>query len=70
MKTSEIQYPPLAAVAHASIGTAAAAHYLQRRPQTLRDWACNESGPLRPFRVNGRLQWRISEIRQVMQVPA
>lgn len=33
--------------------------HLTRKPQTMRAWACLESVPLRPTRINGRLggQW-------------
>jgi hypothetical protein len=37
------------------LATDAAAFYLNRKAQTLRVWACYESGPIRPVRVNGRL---------------
>ena len=59
---------PLDQESRPAIETAAAAHYLNRRPQTLRGWACNEDGPLRPIRVNGRLAWSVAEIRKLMGV--
>lgn len=49
-----------------ALDTAAAAHYLNRRPQTLRGWACNEDGPLRPRRVHGRLLWSVKDIRRLV----
>jgi hypothetical protein len=49
-----------------AINTATAAHYLNRRPQTLRAWACHEDGPLRPIRINGRLAWPVAEIRRLL----
>ena len=63
-------FPPLESVTRPAVDTAAAAHYLNRRPQTLRGWACLENGPLRPMRVNGRLAWPVSELRRVLGVPA
>ena len=48
-------FTPLDREHRPTVNTAAAAHYLNRRPQTLRQWACAEDGPLRPLRVNGRL---------------
>jgi hypothetical protein len=39
-----------------------AALKLNRRPQTLRKWACLECGPIRPIRINGRLAWRVADI--------
>ena len=45
------QFPALEAVTRPAVSTAAAAHYLNRRPQTLRGWACLENGPIRPIRM-------------------
>ena len=50
----------------AAVETACAAYHLNRRPQTLRVWACMECGPLRPVRVHGRLAWPVSELRRVL----
>ena len=52
------------------VDTATAAHYLNRRPQTLRTWACLENGPLRPLRINGRLAWPVAELRRCVSVRA
>ena len=52
----------------AAVDTACAAYHLSRRPQTLRTWACLENGPLRPFRVQGRLAWPVAELRRVLGV--
>ena len=62
------QFPPLEQITRPAVDTASAAHYLNRRPQTLRGWACHEDGPLRPVRVNGRLAWPVSELRRVLGV--
>jgi hypothetical protein len=64
------KFPPLHLETRPAVDTAAAAHYLGRRPQTLRCWACHEDGPLRPIRVNGRLMWRTAEIRRLLGVAA
>lgn len=39
-----------------------AAAALNRKPQTLRKWACLENGPIRPVRINGRLAWRVADL--------
>ena len=52
----------------AHLPTAEAAAHMNRAPQTMRKWACHESGPLRPHRVNGRLAWAVADIRRVMGV--
>jgi hypothetical protein len=62
-------FTPLEEVTNPTVTTNAAAHYLDRRPQTLRIWACNETaGPLRPLRVNGRLAWPVAAIRKLLGV--
>ncbi len=64
------QFPTLALETRPAVDTATAAHWLLRKQQTLRGWACLENGPLRPVRVHGRLAWPVSEIRRVLQVAA
>ncbi len=59
---------PLELEARPAVDTAAAAHFLNRRPQTLRGWACHEDGPIRPIRINGRLAWRTADIRALLGV--
>ena len=61
-------FPPLELVNRPTVPTEQAAHYLNRRPQTLRAWACLENGPLRPHRVMGCLAWNVAEIRAVLGV--
>jgi len=57
--------PELAAIANGrdTLPTHEAASTLNRAPQTLRKWACLETGPIRPIRINGRLAWKVSELR-------
>ena len=62
------QFPPLELVNRPTVPTEQAAYYLNRRPQTCRAWACFENGPLRPFRINGRLAWPVAELRRVLGV--
>lgn len=64
------QFPPLESVTRPTVETAAAAFYMNRRPQTLRGWACHENGPVRPIRINGRLAWHVTELRRVLGVSA
>lgn len=52
----------------AALTTEEAAFHLNRRPQTLRLWACREDGPVRAFRVNGRLAWPVADLRRVLGV--
>lgn len=62
------QPPTLESVTRPTVDTAAAAYYLNRKQQTLRGWACLENGPLRPIRINGRLAWRVADLRNVLGV--
>jgi hypothetical protein len=43
-----------------------AAAAINRAPQTLRKWACLENGPIRPIRINGRLAWRVSDLKSLL----
>ncbi len=60
------KFPPLEQITLPTVPTDAAAYYLNRKPQTLRAWACLENGPLRPVRIHGRLAWHVSEIRNLL----
>ena len=62
------EYPQLEAITRPTVPTEQAAYYLNRRPQTLRGWACLENGPLRPIRVHGRLAWSVADIKRVLGV--
>ena len=48
------------------LSTQEAAAAINRRPQTLRKWACLENGPIRPVRINGRLAWRVSDLMELL----
>lgn len=45
-----------------TLPTHEAAPAINRRPQTMRKWACLENGPIRPLRIHGRLAWRVSDL--------
>lgn len=63
------KFPPLELENRPRVPTEQAAHYLARRPQTLRTWAMNTgTGPISCVRVNGRLAWSVAEIRAVLGV--
>ena len=59
-------FPPLAQESRTAVPTEAAAFHLNRQPQTLRAWACLENGPIRPIRVNGRLAWKVADLRALL----
>jgi hypothetical protein len=59
---------PLTLVTRPNLTTAETAHYLNRRPQTLRVWACLENGPIRPRRVGGLLAWPTGEVKALAGV--
>ena len=71
MLSTTTQFPPLELVTKPNVDTAAAAHYLNRRPQTLRGWHCHGQYPtdgLRPLVLNGRLAWSVAAIKSAMGV--
>lgn len=70
MQTVAKTFPPLAQEQRTHVDTHAAAYYLSRKPQTLREWKCHGTYPvgLRPLAINGRLSWPVSGIKQVLGV--
>lgn len=48
------------------IPTHEAAFHLNRAEQTMRLWACQENGPIRPIRINGRLAWPVAELKGLL----
>jgi hypothetical protein len=67
-KRATFAFPSLRDENRTHVGTACAAHWLDRKQQTLRGWACFEDGPIRPVRINGRLAWPVDEIRRLVGV--
>ena len=63
------QFPDLLTETRPTVDTATAAHWLSRKPQTLRIWSLT-GHPIMPRRVNGRLAWPVSELRRLLGVPA
>lgn len=61
------KFPPLEQVTRPHVPTEQAAYYLNRRPQTLREWAMTGK-VIQPHRVNGRLAWPVDGIKQVLGV--
>ncbi len=51
----------------AILPTDEAAAAINRKPQTLRKWACEGSGPIRPVRINSRLGWRVEDLRRLLE---
>ncbi|TNC82776.1 MAG: hypothetical protein C9356_02590 [Oleiphilus sp.] len=49
------------------LSTNEAAHALNRSPQTLRKWACLDTGPIKPIRIHGRLAWPVDAIVALQQ---
>lgn len=49
-----------------TLPTAPAAAAINRQPQTLRKWACT-GGPIQPVRIHGRLAWRVSDLRALLE---
>lgn len=64
----EPAFRPLDRETRVGVETDCAAFHLNREPQTLRVWACRETGPLRPLRINGRLMWPTARLRELCGV--
>ena len=64
------QFPPLESVTRPTVPTEQAAYYLNRKPQTLRAWACLETYPdeLKPLRVHGHLAWPVRGLKRLLGV--
>jgi len=64
MKSSITIPPGLSAIAQGrdTLPTSEAAKSINRADQTLRKWASQENGPIRPIRINGRLAWNVSDL--------
>ena len=61
------QFTKLELVTRPTVTTEEAAHYLNRRPQTLRSWAsAMPVGVPRPIRIHGRLAWKVSDIKSLL----
>lgn len=63
-----VSIKPLIQETRAALPTTEAAIHLNRKPQTLRLWACHENGPLRPIRVHGRLAWPVADLRRLLGI--
>lgn len=68
MQSKTITFPSLEQETRTALPTAEAAFHLNRAQQTLRIWASRDAGPIRPHRVNGRLAWRVADIRKLLGV--
>lgn len=61
-----VKYPPIEQETRSHVDTACAAFHLMRKPQTLRAYACLETGNIRPSRINGRLAWAVADIKRLL----
>lgn len=48
------------------LNTSEAAYYLNRQPQTLRNWAVTNRGPIKCVRLAGRLAWSTDSVRALL----
>lgn len=71
MKNQSIQHTSIQSLVsevRAALPTKEAAQHLGRCPQTLRRWACLGDGPIKPVRISGRLAWKVSDLRTLLEV--
>lgn len=57
---------PLEKEARRNLPTIEAAQHLNVSAQTMRKWACKQSGPLTPVRIAGRLAWPVASLLSVV----
>jgi len=66
MQNNTYQFISLESQTLTHVPTNVAAFYLNRKPQTLRAWACLQNGAVNPVRINGRLAWPVAKIMEVL----
>lgn len=68
MSTVTVQtFPPLEKITKPNLTTEEAAFYCDRAEQTMRMWACKQpAGVPRAIRINGRLAWKVSDIKALL----
>ena len=64
-----MNYLPLDQVDKPVLTTQECAHYLNRKPQTLRMWSHKKSGPISPIVILGRLGWKTKEVKALLGMP-
>jgi predicted DNA-binding transcriptional regulator AlpA len=48
-----------------TLSTGEAAELISFKPQTLRKWAMDGSGPIQPIKIGNRLRWRLADIEEL-----
>lgn len=61
-------FQTLDAIDRPTLTTAEAAHFLNRKQQTLRNWAIRNDGPVKCVRIGGRLAWPTAEVRELLDI--
>ncbi|OXR31816.1 DNA-binding protein [Pseudomonas umsongensis] len=61
-------FQTLDAIDRPTLTTAEAAHFLNRKQQTLRNWAVRNDGPVKCVRIGGRLAWPTAEVRALLDI--
>ncbi|CAI8974544.1 Helix-turn-helix domain-containing protein [Pseudomonas sp. IT-P74] len=61
-------FQALDAIDRPTLTTAEAAHFLNRKQQTLRNWAIRNDGPVKCARIGGRLAWPTAAVRALLDV--
>lgn len=61
-------YPPLEDVTRPNLTTKEVAYYTNMSEQTWREYACYETGPIKPVRVCNRLNWPTKAVKQLCGV--
>lgn len=64
----KMNYPLLQSLEKPILTTKEAAFYLNRKPQTLRHWSHKKTGDILPLVINGRLGWRVDDIKKLFGI--
>lgn len=61
-------FTPLTEETRTVLNTETAARHLSRQACTLRKWSQKETGPIQPVRINGRLMWKVTDLKKALQI--
>lgn len=64
--SNNYKFAPIESVTSQTVSTDEASYYLNRKPQTLRMLACMKNSTIQPIKINGRLAWRVNDIKKLL----
>ena len=61
-----MDFAPLESVSKPLLTISEVAHYLNRRPQTVRVWTSRDTAPIPVIRINGKPAFRTIDVRNLI----